>query len=143
MSNFTRFLKKNKKLKENTTYAATKSLIDEKGEPLLWTIKPITTRENESIREDCMIDVPIKGKPGMYRPRLNTARYIAEMICASVVEPNLFSAELQDSYSVSKPADLLQAMVDNPGEYQDFADFIQKFNGFTSNLDDEVEEAKN
>lgn len=143
MSNFTRFLKKNKKLKENTTYAATKSLTDEKGAPLLWTIKPITTKENESIREECTIDVPVKGKTGMYRPRLNTAKYIAEMICASVVEPNLFSAELQDSYSVSKPADLLQAMVDDPGEYQDFADFIQKFNGFTSTLDDEVDEAKN
>ena len=57
MSNFTRFMKKNKIQKENTTYAATKSLTDEKGNPLLWTIKPLTTKENESIRDDCMIDV--------------------------------------------------------------------------------------
>ena len=34
MSKFARFMKKNKILKENTTYAPTKSLLDENGEPV-------------------------------------------------------------------------------------------------------------
>lgn len=34
-------------------------------------------------------------------------------------------------------------MIDNPGEYNDFAAFIQKFNGFTETMDEKVEEAKN
>ena len=45
MSNLSLFLKKNKIQKENTTYPATKSLLDENGNPLLWEIKPLTTRK--------------------------------------------------------------------------------------------------
>ena len=143
MSNFNRFMKANKIKKENTTFAATKSLVDENGEPLLWTIKPLTTRENDDIRDECMIEVPVKGKPNMFRPKLNTSKYIAKMACASIVEPNLFNKELQDSYDVKTPEELLKEMVDDPGEYQDFTAFISNFNGFNTTLDEKVEEAKN
>lgn len=143
MSNLSRFLKQNKIVKENITYAATKSLVDENGKPLEWTIKPLTTKENEAMRDECMIEVPIKGKPNMYRPKLNTSKYLAKMLVASVVEPNLYNKELQDSYEVMTPEDLLQAMVDDPGEYQDFTTFVQNFNGFNTSLEDKVEEAKN
>ena len=136
-------MKENKTVKENTTFAATKSLTDENGEPLLWTIKGLSTKENENIRDDCMIEVPVTGKPNMFRPKLNTSKYIAKMICACVVEPNLYDKDLQDSYGVRTPEDLLKEMVDNPGEYQDFATFVQKFNGFNTTLEDKVEEAKN
>ena len=143
MSKFSRFMKENKTVKENTTYVATKSLTDEKGEPLPWTIKPLSTKENDNIRDDCMMEVPVTGKPNMFRPKLNTSKYIAKMICACVVEPNLYDKELQDSYGVMTPEDLLKEMVDDPGEYQDFAAFIQNFNGFNTTLEDKVEEAKN
>ena len=143
MSNLSRFLKQNKIVKENITYAATKSLVDENGKPLEWIIKPLTTKENEAMRDECMIEVPIKGKPNMYRPKLNTSKYLAKMLVASVVEPNLYNKELQDSYEVMTPEDLLQAMVDDPGEYQDFTTFVQNFNGFNTSLEDKVEEAKN
>jgi hypothetical protein len=66
MSNFSRFMKANKIQKENTKYAATKSLTDENGNPLEWVSKPLSTRENDNIRDDCMMEVPIKGKPNMY-----------------------------------------------------------------------------
>ena len=143
MSKFSRFLKENKIKKENTTFAATKSLIDEKGNPLLWTIRPLTTKENDDIRDDCMIEVPVKGKPNTYRPKLNTSKYIAKMACACIVEPNLYDKELQDSYGVMTPEDLLREMIDDPGEYQDFITFIQNFTGFNTTLEDKVEEAKN
>ena len=143
MSNLNLFLKKNKKIKENTTFAATKSLCDEKGNALEWQIKPLTTKENEDIRESCSFEVQVKGKPNLFRPKVNTNLYTAKMIVASVIEPNLNNAELQDSYGVKKPEDLLKEMIDDPGEYNEFAAFIQKFNGFTTTLDEEVEEAKN
>lgn len=136
-------MKKNKIVKENATFAATKSLLDENGNPLLWVIKPLTTKENDAIREECMIDVPVKGKPNMFRPKLNTSKYIGKMICACVVEPNLYDKELQDSYGVMTPDELLKEMVDDPGEYNDFAAFVQNFNGFNTTLEDKVEEAKN
>lgn len=143
MSNFSRFMKANKIVKENTTYPATKSLVDENGNPLLWTIKPLTTAENENIRESCMMDVPVVGKPNMYRPKLNTTKYIAKMVAASIAEPNLYDKGLQDSYGVMTPEDLLKEMVDDPGEYNDLAAFVQNYNGFNTTLEDKVEEAKN
>lgn len=143
MSDLSRFLKANKIKRENTTFAATKSLVDAKGNPLPWTIKPLTTKENDAIRDECMIDVPVKGKPNVYRPKLDTSKYIGKMICACVVEPNLYDKDLQDSYGVMSPDDLLKEMIDDPGEYQEFATFVQNFNGFNTTLEDKVEEAKN
>lgn len=143
MSNLSLFLKKNKKVKENTTFAATKSLLDETGKPLEWQIKPLTTKENETIREACTVELPVKGKPNMFRPKLNTSDYLSKMMVASISEPNLYDADLQDSYGVKTPDDLLKEIIDDPGEYNDLAAFIQKFNGFNTTLDDKVEEAKN
>lgn len=142
MSNFTAFMKQNKKVRENTMYKATQSLCDEKGVALDWEIKPLSTIETESIRERCTKQVEVVGKKGQYTQKINTSKYIAELIVASVVSPNLNDKELQDSYGVMCATDLLLAMVDNPSEYADFGQFIQEFNGFTS-ISDKVEEAKN
>lgn len=142
MSGFKRFMKANKRLKENTTYAATKSLTDESGNPLLWVIKPLTARENDEIRDACTYDVQVLGKPNIYTQKLNTSRYLAKMASSCVVEPNLYDKELQDSYGVYTPEDLIREMIDDPGEYQKFLLFIQDFNGFTP-LDERVAEAKN
>ena len=143
MSNLSLFLKKNKVQKENTFYAATKSLCDEKGNPLKWELKAITTKENDEIRDDCTMEVPVKGKPNMFRPKVNSALYAAKMLAASVVFPDLNNAELQDSYGVTTPHDLVREMVDDTGEYNDFVAFVQEFNGFTNDMDDKVAEAKN
>ena len=42
MSTFAQFMKENKKKKENTTYAATRSIVDKNGEPVLWTLRPVS-----------------------------------------------------------------------------------------------------
>lgn len=143
MSKFSRFMKQNKAVKESTTFPVTKSLVDEDGKPLLWTIKALTTKENDAIRDECMKEVPVVGKPNMYRPKLDTSKYIAKMICKCVVEPDLYDKELQDSYGVMTPEDLLKEMVDDPAEYQELMTFIQNFNGFDTTMTDKVEEAKN
>jgi len=65
------------------------------------------------------------------------------MIAASVVVPDLYDKELQDSYGVATPEELLLAMVDEPGEYNELAAFVQKFQGFDVSFHDKVEEAKN
>lgn len=143
MSKFSRFMKQNKVKKENTTFAPTKYLLDENGEPVKFTIKPLTTRENEDIREACTVDIPVTGKPNMFRPKLNTSKYLAKMLCSCIIEPNLFDKELQDSYGVMTPEDLIREMIDDPGEYQDFSVFVQNFNGFNVSLEDKVDDAKN
>ena len=143
MSKFAKFMKANKAVKENGFYPATKSLCDEKGNPLEWEFRHISTKDNENIRESCTVEIPVAGKSNMYRPKLKTSLYIQKMIAASVVSPDLFDSELQDSYSVKTPEDLLLAMVDDPGEYNDLAAFVQKFQGFNVSFEDKVNEAKN
>lgn len=143
MSKFSRFMKANKIAKPNEKYAPTTTLQDENGKPLEWEFKQITSKKNEALRDSCTIEVPVKGKPNLYRPKVKTAEYLAKMIVASTVYPDLYDKELQDSYGVMTPEELLYAMVDNAGEYQDFTVWMQKFQGFTKNLDDKVDEAKN
>ena len=142
MSNFSKFMKANKIQKQNVMHPVTKSLKDENGEPLLWEIKPLTTKENEAIREACTIDVPVKGKPNQYRPKLDMNKYQSKLICAAIVSPDLNNAELQNSYGVMSAEDLIKEMVDDPAEYTDLMMFIQNISGFKT-LQDEVEEAKN
>ncbi|MGN1481456.1 phage tail assembly chaperone [Porcipelethomonas sp.] len=143
MSKFAKFMKANKTVKENEMHPVTKSLCDENGKPLEWEFKHITSKENENIRESCTVEVPVKGKPNMYRPKMKTSLYIQKMIAASVVTPDLYDAELQDSYGVKTPEDLLLEMVDDPGEYNDLAVYVQRFQGFNESFEDKVEEAKN
>lgn len=141
--NLSLFLKGNKKEKEVVEYAPTTSLVDENGEALKFKWKGISVKEDEELRDSCTKEVQVTGKPNMYRPQFNTNKYIAKMIAASCVEPDLFNAELQNSYGVMTPEDLIREMVDDPGEYQDLTTFIQQLNGFNKSKADLVEEAKN
>lgn len=143
MSKFSRFMKSNKIEKENGFYAPTKSLCDENGNPLEWEFKHITSKESDGLRDECTIDVPVTGKPNMFRPKLQSSKYAQKMIAASVVMPDLYDKELQDSYGVTTPEELVLAMVDDPGEYNDLVAFVQKFQGFNVSFEDKVEEAKN
>lgn len=143
MGNLNLFLKQNQKVKGNTKYAATKSLCDEKGKPLEWTIKAISTKENERIRQDCTKEVPVPGRAGMYRQKVDSDLYVARVLCASIVEPNLNDKELQDSYGVMKPEELVKEMVPEAGEYNALLEFVQQYSGFDITMEDKVNEAKN
>lgn len=143
MSKFAKFMKANKVVKENEKFAPTMSLVDENGKPVEWEFRHITSKENEDLKELCTSEVQVTGKPNMYRPRVDTTKYLCKMICAAVVYPDLYDAELQDSYGVKTPEDLLYALVDDAGEYQELTVWMQKFQGFTKSLDDKVNDAKN
>lgn len=143
MSKFSKFMKANKIEKKNATYAATKSLCDENGRPLEWEFRHITSKENEDLRDACTIDVPVTGKPNLFRQKVKSGLYVQKMVAASVVVPDLYDKDLQDSYGAMTPEELLLAMVDDPGEYNDLAAFVQKFQGFNVSFDEKVDEAKN
>lgn len=143
MSKFSKFMKANKIKKENEKYAPTKSLTDEKGNPLEWEFRHITSKENETLRDAAMYEVQVTGKPNNYRQKINASQYVSKMITASTVYPDLYDSELQDSYGVKTPEDLLFALVDDPGEYSEFSVWMQKFQGFDTSLEEKVNEAKN
>ena len=139
---FSEFMKSNKKVRENVKYAATKSLTDKNGRPLEWELRPITTKMNDKIREGCTMEVPVKGKPNMFRQKTDTSAYQNKLMVAAVVFPDLNDRELQDSYGVMTPEDLLKEMVDDAGEYTDLMLKVQEISGFTT-LSEDIEEAKN
>ena len=141
-TNLKQFLKANKKKKEVVEYPVTASLCDDDGNPLMWKIRPITTKESEDIRERHTTEVPVKGKPGLYRNKFDSSAFVRDLLCQSVVEPNLYNAELQNSYGVKTPEELLVELVDDPSEYNNFASFVQNL-GSDSSFNDKVEEAKN
>ena len=143
MSNLKMFMKKNKKVRENVFFEATKSLLDENGEILQWEVKPLSTKDDESIKEECTHEVQVKGKPNQFRPKMNITEYLSKMLATSVVFPDLSNAELQDSYGVKTPEELLKEMIDDPGEYNDFGMFVQKLSGFEKTIDEKVDEVKN
>lgn len=143
MTDFKSFMKANKEKTGTVKYAATRTLKDAEGKPLEWTLKPVSSIEEEKIREKCMIEKQVPGKRGQKVKELDSSLYIAKLICAAVVEPNLNNAELQDSYEVSTPEALLYEMVDLAGEYANFAAFVQKISGLDEDINDLVETAKN
>lgn len=143
MGNLALFMKKNKKVRENTFYAATSSLVDENGEPLKWEIKPLTTEEVERIRSECTKEVPVPGKRGQFRTKVDSNLYNDKLMVAAIVFPDLYNKELQDSYGVMSPEALLKKMIDNPSEYFDLLGYVSEQSGFDKEIEDEIEEAKN
>lgn len=143
MSKFSRFMKENKVKRENGTYAPTVTMTDENGKPLTWEFRHITSKENEDLRDSCTLEVPVTGKPNLFRPKLDTSKYLSKMIVAATVYPDLYDKKLQDSYGCMTPEELLFAMVDDAGEYQEFTVWMQQFQGFNKTLEDKVDAAKN
>ncbi len=144
MSEYTLFMKANKKVSENKKYAPTASLCDKDGKPLEWEFKHLTSTQVNNLRDQCTVRVPVKGgRKGTYTNTLDASTFINKLITESTVFPDLYNTELQNSYGVKNPEDLLLAMVDNPGEYSDLADFVSDLHGFGDSFDDLKEEAKN
>ncbi len=135
MDNLASFLNENKVKRENKLLEVSEAFKDSQGNVIKWELRPITTQEDEEIREEAM---DLSGE----KPRLNVNKYLALITARSVVYPNLFDKDLQDSYGVKTPEMLLKAMVDVPGEYSALVEFVQKLNGFTSFREDK-ERAKN
>ena len=100
MSNFSYFMKANKKVKGNVFHPVTASLCDANGKPLDWEFRHITSKENDEIREDCTKEVPVTGKPNLYRPHVDGSKYTKELLIKSIVTPDLYNVELQNSYGV-------------------------------------------
>ena len=143
MSDIKAFLKQNKEVKENVKVVVSDGFKDEKGKPIPFEIKALTAMEDEAIRNACMKKVQVIGKKNQYTSELDSNRYVRLLCTNSVVFPNLKDAELQDSYGVSTPDDLLVAML-TAGEFNILAEKVSELSMNKSVITDEdIEEAKN
>jgi len=138
-----RFFKQNKIPAANAFIAATDSLLDEDGKPLLWEVRPLTTKEAEALRKEYLKDVPIPGRSGTYRQRIDTFLLTNAMLVKAVIHPDLNDAALQDSYGVKTPGELLREMLSAPGEYDHLVEFVQKISKMDITIEEEVDDAKN
>lgn len=129
------FLKANKKENQSVMYVASKSFVDENGNPLEWELKQISCKREESIKSMCSIKVK-------NRADFDTDKYTLMLAAATVVSPNLNAKELQDSYGVMGSEALLLEML-SPGELTKLKMKAQEVNGYGQTMEELREEVKN
>lgn len=140
MSDLTAFLAQNKIKHENVKYVASKDFIGKDGKPVEWELQRIDAEVDDSIRRSCMRQVKRNGRA--ISTELDTTSYVTKLCVASIVFPDLNNKELQDSYKVMGGDALLKKML-SVGEYADLSAKVTEINGFDTNTEELVEEAKN
>ena len=142
MSNFSAFMRENKIKRENVKFVASKSFVDEHGNPIEWEIKQISNKEDESLKRMCTKNIKVQGRGNVTRPELDTTLYMGKLAAACTVYPDLKNAELQNSYNVMGDDELLKEML-STGEYAEYCVKVTEVNGFDVDINDKIDEAKN
>ena len=127
---------------ENIKFAASPRFVDENKKPVEWEIKTITGTEDEALRKSCARRVPVPGKRNQYQKETDYDLYLGKLAVACTVFPNLNDKGLQDSYKAMGAEALLKAML-TPGEYAAYVEKVQEVCGFSTPIQEEVDEAKN
>ena len=126
---------------KNACFAPSPRFVGEDGKPVEWEIRCISADEYARNRSSCIRQVPVIGKKGQYTQQLDTYTFQARVAAACTVFPDLNDAALQDSWGVTKPEDLVGAMLIG-GEFDDYITEVFKVNGFKDEPE-LVDEAKN
>ncbi|NQX45347.1 phage portal protein [Paenibacillus tritici] len=140
MSEFSAFFAQAAAIEATEEFIVSKRFKDKEGKPLPWKLRSITEDENQELRKAAMKKV--KGRNGAYTPEFDSNEYLAKMVGASVVYPNLKDAELQKSYSVRGAEALLRKML-LPGEFTALMEHVNALNGYDQDLNELVDDVKN
>ena len=126
---------------KNASFAPSPRFVGEDGKPVEWEIRCISADEYAKIRSDCFIQERVPGKKNQMTQRLDIYAFQTRVAARCTVFPDLTNAELQDSWGVTKPEDLVGAMLIG-GEFEDYIAEVLRVNGFKSESE-LVDEAKN
>ena len=126
---------------QNARFAPSPRFVGEDGKPLEWEIRCISADEYARIRSSCIRQAPLIGKKGLYTQQLDTYTFQAKVAAACTVFPDLTNAELQDSWGVATPEQLVGVMLIG-GEFDDYITEVFEVNGFKDEPE-LVDEAKN
>ena len=126
---------------KNASFATSPRFVGEDGEPVEWEIRCISADEYAKIRSDCFIQERVPGKKNQMTQRLDIYAFQTRVAARCTVFPDLNDAALQDSWGVTKPEDLVGAMLIG-GEFDDYITAVFETNGFKAE-DELVDEAKN
>lgn len=141
MGSLSNFFAGNVEKRENKKIVVSNRFKDEKGRPIAWEIRSISAEEDEAIRKECTKSIPVVGKKGQYRQSFDSNAYLTKLAVKSVVFPDLYNAELQNSYKVMGEEALIKAML-----YKDEFDVLTEqlvADSQAEDINDLIEEAKN
>lgn len=133
------FLKENAEIVPNQKVIISERFKDDDGNPVAFELKALSEKEIEGLRKACT--KRIKTRNG-YKDETDQNQLVSKMIVESVVFPPLKSEQLQASYQVMGAEDLLQAML-VAGEYANLTLKVQEISGFSQDLEETIEDAKN
>lgn len=107
----------------------------EDGKVVPFIIRPITQKENEQLIKK----YTKKDKKG--QEAFNRTEYVQALTASAVVFPNLADAKLQDAYGLGETEVLKNMLL--VGEYATLAQEVQSLSGLDSDINEDIEEAKN
>lgn len=128
-------------LLEKEVETTVETTVDIKPFPFPFTIRSITEGENKAIRKSCQ-KTTFDKKTYQKQTETDTDLYNNRLVIACCVDPNFKDAELQAKYGVMGAEALIDKML-NPGQYTDLLLAIQEVNGFSADVNELRDEAKN
>lgn len=135
------FMRSNVEQVPNAKFAASPRFKGEDGKPVEWEICCISADEYARIRSGCLRQVPVPGKKNRFTQEFDSRAFQTRVAARCTVFPDLNNAELQDSWGVAKPEQLVGAMLIG-GEFDDYVTEVFRVNGFKTE-NELVDEAKN
>ena len=139
MSKLSAFFAQNVESTITEEFVVSNRIKGEGGNPIPWQLRAISEDENEAIRKSCTRQTRVKGQMVQ---ETNGQAYMAKLVAACVVFPDLKDVELQNSYGVRGEEDLLRRML-LAGEYATLAEKVQELNGYDRDINDLKDEVKN
>ena len=124
----------------NEFVVVTERAKDKNGNPIPWEIRALPNKEIKAIRKESTTVKRDKKKETKEDYGENKGE---TQLGADCVEfPNLLDAELQDSWDVRTPEELLGKMLLS-GEQDTLSQAVMAINGYAMDFEEEVETAKN
>jgi hypothetical protein len=138
MSSLKAFFAQNVQQNDIIEFVVSDRFKDENGKPIPWKLRALSEAENAEIRRKATSKERVGGR---YVYQFDPEEYVARIVAASVVFPDLKDAELQKSYGVMGEVELLRRML-LAGEYTKLTRKVQEINGF-EDIQELVDEVKN
>lgn len=111
------------------------------GFPEPFIIRSITEAQNKEIRKSCQTTT-FNKKTHQKEVETNNDLYNCRLIATCCLDPNFKDAELQAHHGVRGAESLIDVLL-KPGQFLDLLMAIQDINGFSDDINEQKEAAKN
>ncbi|MCR8844056.1 hypothetical protein NQ117_10200 [Paenibacillus sp. SC116] len=128
-------------LMNNDVLAEVQTEVSIKPFPFPFVMKSITEAENKEIRKSCQ-KATFNKRTHQKDVETDADLYANRLLIACCVEPNFKDAALQKKFGVLGAEALIDKLF-NPGQYAELVQRVQQLNGFETDINELVEEAKN